>query len=237
MVSAPLDGSGFHVSFPCQVEPPAGSSRPCCPPAPDKLRLPECSLSDPSSPDFIWNASHKLFRVDRGSSSAVVCRAVVGDVDLVQHSLREWMAPLSLQLPSGLLLECSRRALDNLPFAICEAPTHLEIHVDGSGSPLACWSFAVVWTSANRLQYFGGFRSGSVCTDPDWHEFLGADVADSNSAELSGFAWALSFALQYATTTLKSVDVSTTACLPLTLPMVRGDRMGSSLAPPRPYFT
>ena len=113
-------------------------------------------------------------------------------------SLRsQWMRPWTLELPWNSLHDNSRNALYNLPFALCENPVHIEMHVDGGAAKgEAVWAAIALWYDGQQW-FYGGSKGDHVRTDCNDIEHHGADTLSANTAEVSALTWAMLFVLQF----------------------------------------
>ena len=55
----------------------------------------------------------------------------------------------------------------------------------------------MLWRDSTGSWFHGGFFCGPVILQPDHNKFLGADVANSGTVELSGLISSLAFTVQY----------------------------------------
>lgn len=151
-------------------------------------------IDDDGTPYRVWNGRHKLYKHPTSGCAPEIAmdnKVWVGDVAKIRQFCSRWMQPLVIAVPWHKLLQCSAVALRSLVFRPCSFPASLELHMDGSGADPATWCFVVLWTDAGGHTYYGGSKCGFVITDPSDPEYIGASSAESNSAELSAFTWAL----------------------------------------------
>ena len=82
-----------------------------------------------------------------------------------------------------------------MPFGWPSVCDLVVVAVDGSGgkrdSDCASWAMSVRALSHTGIWHFCGMRTRLVTICIDDVEFIGASVADSNSAELSAQIWAI----------------------------------------------
>ena len=129
--------------------------------------------------------------------SAARNKVWIGDVEMLDTLSSPWISDAALDVPVDHCKRCSLDVLRTLQTSPCSLPMHLEMHVDGSGKDGGSWAVTICWKSADRW-FFGGYLVGAVELDSASSCFLGAKVVDSNTAELSAFAWALATALQHS---------------------------------------
>ena len=81
----------------------------------------------------------------------------------------------------------------------------VHVYVDGTGgsesNPTAAWVFVCALSQIGELVALG-YHASPLPMDPTHPEYVGADILDSASAELSSMTWALLWLLQSQSTLL-----------------------------------
>ena len=99
------------------------------------------------------------------------------------------------------LKDVTLQALKDCRIGMPHNVASIEIHSDGATSDgPAGWANILITYDSTGQKWFSGYRVGLVVTDPMHSENIGADRPTAACAELSGIAWALKHAPQYAGT-------------------------------------